>query len=123
MKKKPIPSENHVFKVRVKRCNPAAGEEPYWQDYEVPSQSVSRLLDVLEYIHANLDHTLAVRRHYCRDLMCNACFINYQGRPRMACMTPMDNSIDEIILEPQEGYRLIRDLVVDFLEKEDDGHQ
>ncbi|MFV1990421.1 MAG: 2Fe-2S iron-sulfur cluster-binding protein [Acidimicrobiales bacterium] len=110
-----------VFKVRIRRSNPAVGEEPYWQMYEVPRDKVARLLDVLEYIHAHLDPTLACRRHYCRDLVCNVCFINYQNKPRMSCMTPLNETIaeDEIVLEPQSGYRVIRDLVVDFLDKID----
>jgi fumarate reductase iron-sulfur subunit len=110
-----------VFKVKVKRFNPATDAESYWQTYEVPRNKVSRLLDVLEYIHTHLDPTLACRRHYCRDLVCNACFINYQHKPRMSCMTPLNEKVtdDVIVLEPQSGYRVIRDLVVDFLDKTD----
>jgi succinate dehydrogenase/fumarate reductase iron-sulfur protein len=113
---------NGVLKVVIKRFNPAKDEEPYWQTYEVPRDEVSRLLDVVEYIHKNLDPTLAARRHYCRDLVCNACFINYNGKPRMACMTPISGRMkqDEIVLEPQSGYRVVRDLVVDFSSKIDD---
>jgi len=114
-------SSADVFRVRIRRSNPAVGEDPHWQMYEVPRDKVARLLDVLEYIHTNLDPTLACRRHYCRDLVCNACFINYQRKPRMSCMTPLNETFkdDEIVLEPQSGYRVIRDLVVDFLDKID----
>jgi succinate dehydrogenase/fumarate reductase iron-sulfur protein len=108
---------NRVLKVYVKRFNPSIDHEPYWQTFEVPREHVARLLDVVEYIQQRIDPTLAIRPHYCRDLVCNACYIQYNGKPRMSCMTPLTDKIKEITLEPMEGYVLIRDLVVDFMQK------
>jgi succinate dehydrogenase/fumarate reductase iron-sulfur protein len=113
-------ANKHVINVRIKRFNPDTDREPYWQTYEVPGDKVSRLLDIMEYIHSHLDPTLAYRRHYCRDLVCDACFININGTPQMSCMMPLKGDEKEIILEPQEGYVLVRDLVVDFLKEEPD---
>jgi fumarate reductase iron-sulfur subunit len=111
---------NNVIKVRIKRFNPITDKEPYWQTYEVPRDGVTRLLDIMEYIHTHIDPTLAYRRHYCRDLVCDACFININGTPRMSCMMPLKENTTEITLEPQSGYFLVRDLVVDFLKQEID---
>lgn len=103
--------------VHVKRYNPEFDQEPYWQTYEVPRCEVSRLLDVIEYIVKELDPSLASRPHYCRDLVCNACYVNFNNKPRMSCMTPITEKITEIRLEPMEGFQVVRDLVVDFLDK------
>ena len=108
---------NRALKVYVKRFNPQIDHEPYWQTFEVPREHVARLLDVVEYIQRKIDPTLAIRPHYCRDLVCNACYIQYNGKPRMSCMTPLTDKIKEITLEPMKGYVLIRDLVVDFMQK------
>ena len=105
-----------MIKVHVRRFDPKTDADPYWQDFEVPHGSVARLLDVLEYLN-KLDPTLACRPHYCRDLVCNACYVNYNGKQRMSCMTPLNDKITEITLEPMKGYRVIRDLVVDFMDK------
>lgn len=105
--------------VHVKRFNPRSDTEPFWQTYEVPRTKVSRLLDVIEYIQKELDPSLAIRPHYCRDLVCNACYVNYDSKPRMSCMTPINDRMKEFKLEPLAGHRVVRDLVVDFLEHTD----
>lgn len=110
-------NEKKDVQVKVRRFNPAVDQEAHWQTYKVPRDQVARLLDVVEYICKHLDPTLAIRPHYCRDLVCNACFINFNGKPRMSCMTLINDSIEELTIEPQKGYRVIRDLVVDFSEK------
>jgi succinate dehydrogenase / fumarate reductase iron-sulfur subunit len=103
--------------VRVRRFDPQTiGQPPYWQDFQVPRGRVARLLDVLQYLQQE-DPTIATRPHFCRDLVCNGCYVNYNGKPRMSCMTPLNARVTDITLEPLQGYRVIRDLVVDFLDK------
>jgi succinate dehydrogenase / fumarate reductase iron-sulfur subunit len=119
MSNHPISSLNDkaTVRVRVRRFDPHTdGQPPHWQDFDVPRGSVARLLDVLQYLQQE-DPTIAIRPHYCRDLVCNGCYVNYNGKPRMSCMTPLNDRMTEITLEPLQGYRVIRDLVVDFLDK------
>lgn len=111
--------DDNVLTVRVRRFNPAHDKEPYWQTYEVPRIRTTRALDILEYIHTELDPTLGYRRHLCRDTVCRGCFVKLNGKPRMTCMTPLAHDLTEITLEPMGGYRHIRDLVVDFTTKLD----
>ncbi len=107
-------ASEEMIKVRVRRQDPALEESARFEEYQVPCSRARRVLDVLEYIQEELDPTLAWRPHLCRDSCCSACWLQVDGRKRMACTTVLDETRGPIVLEPLPGYALIRDLVVDY---------
>ena len=80
--------------------------------YEVPVVQGMKVMDVLDYIYANLDHTLAYYRHSsCCQAICGRCACRLNGSTIMACAEIVDIDAEKMFLEPGEG-TLVRDLVV-----------
>ena len=80
--------------------------------YEVPVVQGMKVMDVLDYIYANLDHTLAYYRHSsCCQAICGRCACRLNGRTLLACAEIVDIDAEKMFLEPGEG-TLVRDLVV-----------
>ena len=80
--------------------------------YEVPVVQGMKVMDVLDYIYANLDHTLAYYRHSsCCQAICGRCACRLNGRNILACAEIVDIDAEKMFLEPGEG-TLVRDLVV-----------
>lgn len=80
--------------------------------YEVPVVPGMKVMDVLDYIYANLDHTLSYYRHSsCCQAICGRCACKLNSRPILACAKEVDPSAETIRLSPADG-TLIQDLVV-----------
>ena len=81
--------------------------------YEVPVFSdTMTVMDVLDYIYHNLDHTLAYYRHSsCNLAVCGRCLVNMNGSPVLACAKVVDTAAEGIRLSPAPG-KVVRDLVV-----------
>ena len=78
--------------------------------YEVPVVQGMKVMDVLDYIYANLDHTLAYYRHSsCCQAICGRCACRLNGRTILACAEIVDIDAEKMFLEPGEG-TLVRDL-------------
>lgn len=105
--------EANNITVTVKRYDPAKDKEPYYQDYKVPIEKGATVLSVLRYIYENLDHSLAFY-YSCRIGKCAGCHVSVNGKTRLACNAIVD---DDVTVEPQAGYKVLRDLVVDKTSK------
>lgn len=83
------------------------------QTYEVPYlYETMTVMDVLDYIYTNLDHTLAYFKHSsCNHAICGRCLVKMNGKPVLACAKQIDPEADSIKLSPAQG-TVIRDLVV-----------
>ncbi len=81
--------------------------------YEVPLLSETMtVMDVLDYIYHNLDHTLAYYRHSsCNQAICGRCLVVMNGVPVLACAKQVGDKTDVIKLSPAPG-KVVRDLVV-----------
>lgn len=80
--------------------------------YEVPVRPGMKVMDVLDYIYANLDHELAYYRHSsCCQAICGRCACRLNGRTILACAKEVDHGAKAMRLGPAEG-RVVRDLVV-----------
>lgn len=84
------------------------------QSYEVPVLAKSMtVMNVLDYIYQNLDHTLAYYRHSsCCQAACGRWVVNVDGVPVLACAKEVSPETVELLLTPARG-RVIRDLVVE----------
>ena len=53
-------------------------------------------------------------RYSCRVAMCGTCAIRVDGRPVLACRTPVTAATAGLLLEPLAGLPVVRDLIVDM---------
>jgi succinate dehydrogenase iron-sulfur subunit len=72
------------------------------------------VLDAVHYIQAHYANDLAVRWN-CKAGKCGSCSAEVNGKPRLMCMTRMDQypEGEPIRVEPMRRFPLIRDLVTD----------
>ncbi len=92
------------IKIKILRFN---GKERFYVEYNVPN--LNTVLEALLYIRENIDSTLAFN-HACRSGICGACAVKIDGIPKLACKTPLKN---DITIEPLDGFKVVRDLIVD----------
>ena len=103
--------------LKVYRYNPEVDSQPYYREYEVPTEGIQTLLDALFYIQENLDPTLSFR-FFCRAAVCGSCAVKVNGISRLACKTPFKTLVENsqgrpIVVEPLNFLNTVRDLVVD----------
>ncbi len=102
------------MRMNVYRYNPEISAKPYSQDYDLDeTETGPMLLDALLYIKANLDATLVLRRS-CREGVCGSDGMNINGSNGLACITPLADLAQPIVVRPLPGLPVIRDLVVDM---------
>jgi succinate dehydrogenase / fumarate reductase iron-sulfur subunit len=72
------------------------------------------VLDAIHYIQAHHANDLACRWN-CKAGKCGSCSAEVNGKPRLMCMTRMDQypSGEPIRVEPMRRFPLVRDLVTD----------
>ncbi|WP_172117887.1 succinate dehydrogenase/fumarate reductase iron-sulfur subunit [Halomonas hibernica] len=100
-------------RISVKRYLPDNSTEPYWQEYELPVDDSTSLLDALNHIKEQLDSTLSYRWS-CRMAICGSCGVMVNGVPKLGCKTFLRDFDDEIRIEPLAHFPIQRDLVVDM---------
>jgi succinate dehydrogenase / fumarate reductase iron-sulfur subunit len=99
---------------RIMRYDPEKDSKPRYVDYEVDVNEEMTVLDVLHEIKAKQDGSLSFRRS-CRSAICGSCGMNIGGKNRLACNTQVVKLKKDIItVRPLNGFRIIKDLVVDF---------
>jgi succinate dehydrogenase / fumarate reductase iron-sulfur subunit len=99
----------------IYRYNPEQDKKPYMQSFELDVSgelSNKMLLDALVALKAQ-DETLAFRRS-CREGVCGSDGMNINGRNGLACITPLSELPDPVVLRPLPGLPVVRDLIVDM---------
>src|SRR5712692_1890742 len=106
--------------LKVARYRPEKGPKQYWQEYKVPYQKDTVVLDALNQVKAEQDGTLAYRWS-CRMGVCGSCGANINGVPRLTCETFLHEFKEqELVIQPLANFPVVNDLVVnfeDFMEK------
>jgi succinate dehydrogenase / fumarate reductase iron-sulfur subunit len=90
------------------------GEASKFVDYTTDVESGMVVLDVVHRIQATQANDLAVRWN-CKAGKCGSCSAEINGRPRLMCMTRM-NDIDTsvpVTVEPMHTFPHVKDLVTD----------
>lgn len=101
---------------RVYRYNPEENRDPYYDEYTVPVDPSTTVLEGLFYILENLDPTLSWRCS-CRAAVCGSCGMKINGKYGLACRTLVKNlKSNLVVLEPLAHLPVIKDLVVDMTE-------
>ena len=99
--------------LRVLRYNPEVDKTPYYQEYFVPlTEEKMNLLQALEYVYREQDHTLTFRRYCCGLQHCNSCMMLVNGRTTHACLYILEPD-SQLEIGPLPDRRALRDLIVD----------
>jgi len=85
-----------------------------YKSYKVDTYEGMVVLDAIHQIQAKQDAELACRWN-CKAGKCGSCSAEINGRPRLMCMTRMDQygSDEEIVVSPMKAFPVIKDLVTD----------
>src|SRR5215831_9730880 len=85
-----------------------------YDEFEVPIQRWTTVLDALLYAKAYKDSSIGIR-YSCRMASCGSCGMKINGKPRLACYTNvLELESSEISCEPMSNFPILRDLVTDF---------
>ena len=100
-----------IFNFRVFRGDASSGG---LRNYRVEVDEGMVVLDVIQRIQATQAHDLACRWN-CKAGKCGSCSAEIDGKPRLMCMTRMDQFTTEtpVTVTPIRTFPLIRDLVTD----------
>ncbi len=101
-------------KVKIYRYNPDSDENPSLDLFEIDlDECGSMVLDVLIKIKNEIDPTLTFRRS-CREGICGSCSMNIDGTNTLACIKPIDEIKDDIVIYPLPHMKVVKDLVPDL---------
>lgn len=101
---------------RICRFNPEKDKTPRYDEFQVKIDKKMSVLDALEDIKHDQDASLTFRRS-CRSGICGSCAMKINRFAKLACKTRAVTEISkhgEVLVEPLENMRVIRDLVVDM---------
>ncbi|MFQ5880658.1 MAG: succinate dehydrogenase/fumarate reductase iron-sulfur subunit, partial [Dehalococcoidia bacterium] len=101
---------------RIRRFEPEAGREPYYQEYPLEVPEYATVLDALIQIREEVDGTLGLRCS-CRSAICGSCAMRIDGHARLACKTKVVSLAPqggEVTVEPAGNMPVVKDLIVDM---------
>lgn len=108
------------LKLRVQRFNPESDKKPRFEDFILQSGDGMTVLEALLQVRDYRDHSLGLR-FSCRMASCGSCGMKINGRPRLACYTPLEElKSDTVVVQPMDNFPIVKDLVTDlsgFFEK------
>lgn len=108
------PSSSKMVTLRIAKYNPDHDSEAKFEEFKVPYERWTTVLDAILDVKRHLDHSVAVR-YSCRQASCGSCGMMINGRPRLGCFTKISElNSDVITVEPMRNYEIVRDLVVDL---------
>jgi succinate dehydrogenase / fumarate reductase iron-sulfur subunit len=99
--------------LKVRRYNPEASDEPWWQTFELQCEPTDRVLDALHKAKWYHDGTLALRRS-CAHGICGSDAMVINGVNRLACKVLVEDVAPVITIEPIRGLSVLKDLIVDM---------
>lgn len=101
------------MRVEIERYDPGK-QRTFVSGFEVPipTGETWTVMDVLDYVSAHLDPSLAYYKHSaCDHGICGRCGVSVGGRGRLACTEAIDGGTAVLELAPVPGRVPVRDLV------------
>jgi succinate dehydrogenase / fumarate reductase iron-sulfur subunit len=100
----------------ILRYDPERDASPHWETYQVESEPMDRVLDLLHKVKYEQDGSLTFRRS-CAHGVCGSDAMLINGRNRLACKMRVDQlGKRRITVAPLPGLPVVKDLVVDMEE-------
>jgi succinate dehydrogenase / fumarate reductase iron-sulfur subunit len=107
--------DRSIVRLRLSRRK-QSDRKAHFEDFELPVDPESTVLDALLEVRRKLDPSLVVR-HACMHGSCGACGVRVDGRESLACVTPLNPRREHAIeVEPLAGQHPIADLAVDMVD-------
>lgn len=108
-------SDIRTFTFSIYRFNPDVDERPHMEEYKITSDKIEgkMLLGALEALKEYVVPDFSFRRS-CREGVCGSDGMNINGKNGLACITPLHELPDRIVLRPLPGLPVVRDLIVDM---------
>jgi succinate dehydrogenase/fumarate reductase iron-sulfur protein len=97
-----------MYTLRVRRWDPDGDPKPRWEQFRVPWVPTMTVIEALEWLWDQGEY-VAFRAN-CREFTCGSCAMLINGKPALACDTPL---ADNVRLEPLARFAVLKDLVVD----------
>ena len=98
--------------LKVFRSGPG-DRRPRYEAFRVPVGPRSTVLDALLAVRRTQDSSLTLR-HSCLHGSCGTCGMRVNGREVLACVTPIAELGDPVVIEPLAGAPVVGDLVADM---------
>ncbi|MGO1246914.1 MAG: succinate dehydrogenase/fumarate reductase iron-sulfur subunit [Oceanisphaera sp.] len=102
-----------MMTISVARYLPETASTPFVQDFQVPYDDSTSVLDALNYIKEELDPSLSFRWS-CRMAICGSCGVMANGQPKLGCKAFLRDYPNGLLLEPLAHLPVERDLIVDM---------
>src|SRR5262249_48143855 len=83
--------------LKVFRVNYNNDKSKSYDEFEIPVQKSTTVLDALLYAKSYLDNSIAIR-YSCRMASCGSCGMKINGTPRLACYTNVSEIEDQGII-------------------------
>ena len=96
-----------TLRVRISRFDPTVDSAPRFEQFEVPAKPLMRIIDVLDYIHEDLQVDIGYR-WLCTSKKCGTCAVKVNGSPKLACW---DEALPDMTIAPLDNLPVVRDLV------------
>jgi succinate dehydrogenase / fumarate reductase iron-sulfur subunit len=101
-----------MINVRVYRFEPGKDAAGRLEEYGVESDGPLSVMALLAKIR-DIDPGFACRTSLCYKGGCGSCLVRVNGKDVKGCVTLVSPG-ETVVVEPHSGYRVIRDVVVDF---------
>ncbi len=107
--------DSEAVRLRVYRYDPdvEAKQDPRYDDFHVPFDESTSVLDALIYARDHYDSSLTFR-HSCRQAVCGSDALLINGQQRLGCKTRVSDLSHPIRIEPLPHQDVVKDLVVDM---------
>jgi len=102
-------------KVTIFRYNPETDGSPYYETFEYPYTAGMSVLDVAMHVYEKIDGTFSFS-YCCRNSHCGLCGVKINKKPGLMCR---ESAAAEMTLEPLDHLTVIRDLMVDLNQYEE----
>ena len=99
--------------LRILRFDPDHDQKSHWETYQVESEPMDRVLDLLLRVKAQQDGSLTFRKS-CGHGICGSDAMMINNRNRLACRIRVDQLGRKISVAPLPGLPVVKDLVVDM---------
>lgn len=91
----------------------SADREPYWQDYIFITEDESATV-ATALAEVQTEGRPVMWEHSCLQKKCGACAMVINGRPSLACDSPLRDMKEEVVtIEPLRKFPVVEDLMVD----------
>jgi len=88
-------------------------DAPRYEEYRVPVDERTSVLEALRWIQRSVDPTLMLR-HSCFHASCGTCGLRVNGAEVLACATPLRDLEGTVTVEPIANLPVLADLVVEM---------